>query len=307
MTTRVERLRAARTDPNAQAFLSMIAVAEGVQHGYATDFGNTRLADLQDHPRNQHQFTQTDGKRNTTSAAGRYQFLSRTWDDVAKALNLEDFGPEAQDLGALELARRAGALDDILAGRWQEAIEKTGATWASLPSSPYPQGKRSWDFVMGQLPGAGVAPDSPSAQPSTPRPTAAVTAAGVSSPLAASLPDSVPAAAVLNDNGRVSNPAEVIRDAFAALQSEPAAMPDTADASAPAWLNSVASIQSQPMPEEAAAGSPWEDEMLIGAVNRDADLARSNAIAGFFGEPQLPSVGLPSEIDAAINRLLATV
>ena len=147
MATRAE-LEAALQNPNARKFLDLLSYTEGTQkNGYATAFGGGRINDLSKHPRTSSGFTQTDGKKNTTTAAGRYQFLSGTWDEQAKKLGLSDFGAKSQDLAALSLAADSGALKSILSGDFKTAIDKTGGKWASLTSSPHPQGKKSWDAV----------------------------------------------------------------------------------------------------------------------------------------------------------------
>ena len=157
MATRAE-LEAALQNPNARKFLDLLSYTEGTQkNGYATAFGGGRINDLSKHPRTSSSFTQTDGKKNTTTAAGRYQFLSSTWDEQAKKLGLSDFGAKSQDLAALSLAADSGALKSILSGDFKTAIDKTGVKWASLPSSTYPQGKKSWDAVNKFL-GSNYAP-----------------------------------------------------------------------------------------------------------------------------------------------------
>ena len=157
MATRAE-LEAALQNPNARKFLDLLSYTEGTQkNGYATAFGGGRINDLSKHPRTSSSFTQTDGKKNTTTSAGRYQFLSGTWDEQAKKLGLSDFGAKSQDLAALSLAADSGALKAILNGDFKTAIDKAGVKWASLPSSPYPQGKKSWDAVNKFL-GSNYAP-----------------------------------------------------------------------------------------------------------------------------------------------------
>ena len=157
MATRAE-LEAALQNPNARKFLDLLSYTEGTQkNGYATAFGGGRINDLSKHPRTSSGFTQTDGKKNTTTSAGRYQFLSSTWDEQAKKLGLSDFGAKSQDLAALSLAADSGALKSILSGDFKTAIDKTGGKWASLPSSPHPQGKKSWDAVNKFL-GSNYAP-----------------------------------------------------------------------------------------------------------------------------------------------------
>ncbi len=131
-------------DPRVRKVLDVIAGAEGVKHGYNTIFGNERFGNLSAHPNVRKQFKQTDGKTNVTTAAGRYQFLKGTWDGLSRQYNLKDFSPQSQDIGAIGLIMQKGALNDVLKGNYQAAIQKLGGTWASLPSSPYAQPKRSW-------------------------------------------------------------------------------------------------------------------------------------------------------------------
>lgn len=148
---KLSQLQQAYANPNVRKFLDLIAQAEGVKHGYNTMFGNERFGSLATHPNVRKAFKQTDGKTNYTTAAGRYQFLNSTWNNLAKRYGFRDFSPQAQDLGAIALIAGRGALDDVLKGDWQAAIQKTGKEWASLPSSTYKQGKRSWDFVNKHL------------------------------------------------------------------------------------------------------------------------------------------------------------
>lgn len=142
MATR-ERLEKLLDNPNVKKMLDVIAQAEGVKHGYNTGFGNTVISDLSKHPNTSKGFTQTDGAKNTTTAAGRYQFLNKTWEGAAKKLGLKDFSPRSQDLAALYLIQGRGALRDVVKGDLTGAIGKLGKEWASLPSSPYKQNKRS--------------------------------------------------------------------------------------------------------------------------------------------------------------------
>lgn len=147
-------LNALLEHPNVRRYLDVIAQAEGTaQHAdpYRVAFGGSTIADLARHPGIARRFRQTDGKTNTTTAAGKYQFLAPTWNDVAGKLGLTDFSPRAQDLGALELMRRSGSLDDVLRGDYASAIRKDGRIWASLPSSPYAQPKRSAGFIAAAL------------------------------------------------------------------------------------------------------------------------------------------------------------
>ncbi|MEW7119949.1 glycoside hydrolase family 24 protein [Acinetobacter nosocomialis] len=146
-----QQLMQLMNNPNARKMLDLIAATEGVEYGYNTLFGNQRLNDLSWHPNIKKPFKQTDGQVKYTTAAGRYQFLKDTWDGVARQYGLKDFSPQSQDLGALALLAQNGALPYVLKGDFNTAIKKSGSTWASLPTSPYAQNKRSWDFVNKQL------------------------------------------------------------------------------------------------------------------------------------------------------------
>ena len=155
-------------NPNVRKLLDVIASAEGVKHGYNTIFGNERLNSLSAHPNVRKQFTQTNGKTNVTTAAGRYQFLKPTWDGLSRQYGLKDFSPQSQDIGAIGLIMQKGALNDALKGNYQAAIQKLGGTWASLPSSPYAQPKRSQAeidrFLGGNASGSGYKPQYLSAK-----------------------------------------------------------------------------------------------------------------------------------------------
>ncbi|QIC70753.1 glycoside hydrolase family 24 protein [Acinetobacter indicus] len=150
MATRQE-LERALNNPNVRKILDVIASSEGVKHGYNTIFGNERTEDLKTHPNIRKEFTQTDGKKNSTTAAGRYQFLKGTWDRVSKRYGLNDFSPKNQDLAAVALILGRGALGDVIKGDFTKAIGKLGGEWASLPSSNYAQPKKSWEDIKAMV------------------------------------------------------------------------------------------------------------------------------------------------------------
>ena len=141
----------ARNDPNVLRFLNLIARGEGTEkYGYNTAFGGNYFGDLSQHPNIKKQFKQTDGKVNSSGASGRYQFLNSTWNGVSKKYDLNDFGGVNQDLGAIALIAENGALKDVQGGNFKNAIDKLGNIWASFPSSPYKQRKRSYDYLLGK-------------------------------------------------------------------------------------------------------------------------------------------------------------
>lgn len=146
------QLQEALGNPNVRKMLDLISNTEGTtKNGYNTAFGGGRFDNLSAHPNVRSSFTQTDGKSNFTTAAGRYQFLKGTWDGLSKQYGFRDFSPQAQDMGAIALLAQNGALKDAMNGDFQSAIQKSGKTWASLPSSQYAQNKKSWDYVNKNL------------------------------------------------------------------------------------------------------------------------------------------------------------
>lgn len=142
---------------NEKAFLDMLAYAEGTSgpDGYRTMFGGKLFDSFADHPRVYTPFTNARGERLTSSAAGRYQFLARTWDALQRRLGLPDFGPASQDAAALELVRERGALADVQAGRLAAAIKKVAPIWASMPGAGYAQPEKKLTTLVAQFQAAG--------------------------------------------------------------------------------------------------------------------------------------------------------
>lgn len=127
---------AALQNANVQAFLRVIRRGEGTadEGGYRRIFGGELFEDFADHPRKV-----VTRNRLSSSAAGAYQFLASTWDETRLVMSLPDFSPRSQDLGAVGRIAARGALADVVAGRFAEAIRKCAREWASLPGSPYGQ------------------------------------------------------------------------------------------------------------------------------------------------------------------------
>ncbi|AFU45671.1 hypothetical protein C380_09855 [Acidovorax sp. KKS102] len=143
-------LIAALQDTNVRAFLRMLRHGEGTasDDGYRVMFGGGHLVgldgqpgtadDFADHPRTPIT-RKLGGTPITSTAAGAYQFLARTWDALAQQYGFADFSPQNQDLGAVALILGRKALDDVIAGRFEDAVRKCNREWASLPGSPYGQ------------------------------------------------------------------------------------------------------------------------------------------------------------------------
>lgn len=128
-------------NPNVRAFLMCTRVLEGTAgpNGYRTSFGGKLFDDFSKHPQLSAPFVQTDGKPNSSTAAGAYQFMPKTWNAIQRALALPDFSPLSQDRAAVELIRRAHALEDVKSGNFVEALRKCSVVWMSFPFSTHPQ------------------------------------------------------------------------------------------------------------------------------------------------------------------------
>lgn len=125
---------------NLRAFLDLIAWSEGTynrgENGYNVIVGGTLFTTYADHPRQLITLPRLGIK---STAAGRYQLLSRYYDAYKKQLGLPDFSPLSQDKIAIQQIKEQRALDDILLGRIPQAIEKCSNIWASFPGAGYGQ------------------------------------------------------------------------------------------------------------------------------------------------------------------------
>lgn len=133
--------------PEVRAFLDAITLGEGTSgpNGYRINVGGTTFDSLADHPR---RYVAAAG----SDAAGRYQFLSTTWDEEVAKLGLKDFSEKSQDIAAVSRLKYRGVYDLVVAGKWKEAIDGNGSAghganweWASLPGSPYGQRTENYD------------------------------------------------------------------------------------------------------------------------------------------------------------------
>jgi muramidase (phage lysozyme) len=141
----IEKMNSMLGNPNVKTFLDFLAKAEGGDYNVVV--GGGTFDDFSKHPGRVGLRT----KEGPSTAAGRYQITKTTFDDVAPKLGLKDFSPRSQDLAAVYLLQRRGALEDVAGGNWDEAINKLGKEWASLPTSKYQQPKKTWDYVRENL------------------------------------------------------------------------------------------------------------------------------------------------------------
>jgi muramidase (phage lysozyme) len=119
-------------NPNVQAYLQTIRNGEGTlgPEGYRMIVGKSKFNDFSDHP---HIYV----KKYNSTAAGAYQFIYGTWNEIKKVLTLKDFSPYSQDIAAVYKLDQTKALEDVLNGDIVSAINKTKSTWVSLPGGPH--------------------------------------------------------------------------------------------------------------------------------------------------------------------------
>ncbi len=138
--------------PHVAAFLDMLAHAEIGERllresddGYDVLVGGKRFETYARHP---NILVHLPRWGISSTAAGRYQFLRRTWDDLTEQLRLRDFSPEAQDRGAVRMFVWAGALDEIKAGQVEKAMHLCRKLWASLPGAGYGQPEKKQSELL---------------------------------------------------------------------------------------------------------------------------------------------------------------
>lgn len=138
--------------PNVAAALDTIAFTEGTDNGrqrttdqgYDVLVGGGLFTGYRDHPRRLIQVR--PGLAST--AAGRYQILSRFWDHYKRTLKLPDFGPESQDRYAVQQLREQRALAHFEAGRAETGFRAVANIWASLPGAGYGQHEYPMSTVL---------------------------------------------------------------------------------------------------------------------------------------------------------------
>lgn len=134
-----------------------------------------------------HGIPTTQGAR----ASGAFQHLGTTWASLAQRYGIPDFSPPNQEAGFVGGLIDRGALEDVIAGRFEEAVAKLRKEWTSLPGAAESRG----DWTMEKAKqvflkyGGAVAggpdprPDIPDTSP-TPLPTSPQTGANMPTALA---------------------------------------------------------------------------------------------------------------------------
>lgn len=323
-----QMLLEARENPHARRILDLIAAREGVQHGYNTLFGNTRFESLDDHPRKLVPFS-VDGKKNKTSAAGRYQFTQDSWDDIKRQLKSDSFSPLEQDLGALYLIHRRGALEDVLSGDYQTALPKMGPIWAALSTSHYGQaapdaGQKevTWlrhNPLSNYAPGAvqqlaaGVEEWIPPAKALNLQQGARTvddllefTKSAAEDP---SLEGALPEELLELFQSRRTTPrfeesaAEEIEDSLAA-EVEQLMMEQREPSALSQLLDQLNAAQAQRQIEQEDDTLDWERDLMFSALDSDVEAMRQGAVDRFLGEPGMTRIRLPDIFEKTIEDFL---
>jgi len=148
-----------RNNPYAIAMLDAIGASEGTGNRYNIRFGGSVISDLSKHPNistsYQTNMKDTRGRPivEKSTAAGRYQFLNSTWNNIADKLGLNDFSAASQDKAALGLMLSVPGVEQALKnGDLTTLVQKLNSTWTSLPASVEGgkrHGLRPFEYVLG--------------------------------------------------------------------------------------------------------------------------------------------------------------
>lgn len=132
-----------------RALLDTIAFTEGTrnrgQNGYNVTFAYHYFSSCTHHPN-----LRICSGGYCSTAAGRYQFLTTTWN----GLGLSNFGPANQDRGGMKLVSRRGAIvpsgRSLTATEFANTMNRISYEWASLPPGRYGQPSYSMSATRAQ-------------------------------------------------------------------------------------------------------------------------------------------------------------
>jgi muramidase (phage lysozyme) len=110
--------------PNVQAYLSIIANAEGATYDtlITRERGKSRRF--------------SDYSRYPGEVSGRYQIVPNTYRNLTEKLGVDDFSPHTQDLMATQKLLERGVIDQILRGDVLGTLGSASKEWAALPQGP---------------------------------------------------------------------------------------------------------------------------------------------------------------------------
>ena len=129
-------------DRRVKAFLDVLGFTEGTGSNYGKVVNGTVIsAPYNPELVGQRNVSVTDLSRHPnilvrlnatlkSTAAGRYQFLTSTWE----GLGMPDFSAHSQDVAAVKLMIRRRMIEPLLAGNLRLAVTRGAPEWASLPT-----------------------------------------------------------------------------------------------------------------------------------------------------------------------------
>src|SRR5690348_11730516 len=131
-------LQTAIANKNVQAFMLMVRKSEGTDapDGYNYLFGSS--------PKNKVRFTGFSKHPNiavpfrnglSSTAAGAFQILFKTWEEIRIKYNLPDFSPTSQQIACAELISQKNVLQKLIDGDFKTALYACSNIWASLPGN----------------------------------------------------------------------------------------------------------------------------------------------------------------------------
>jgi muramidase (phage lysozyme) len=134
-------LAVAFAHPNVKAFYMVVRKGESRLDDFAYRMvnGGPAITDFSKHPY-AGMSTRQGGR-----AAGAPQFIPSTWAELANKYGFLDFSPENQDLGYVGCLVKRDALEDVIAGRFDEAMQKCKLEWTSLPGAA--ENNPKWDLA----------------------------------------------------------------------------------------------------------------------------------------------------------------
>lgn len=148
----MEKLNAETLDtlfanPNVQNMAELIGKYES-NNQYDINVGGAKI-DISDGSKHPRQFD-VETKEGKSSAAGRYQITSTTFDDIISQnpqAEITDFSPTSQNRAFVLLLQRRKALEPVLKGDYTTAVELLANEFASLPSAKTSQPRKGYDEV----------------------------------------------------------------------------------------------------------------------------------------------------------------
>lgn len=119
-----------------------------------------------------------DGLKTTQGgyAAGAPQFIPTTWGELKAKYGFTDFSPPNQDLGYVGCLVKRDALDDVIAGRFDTAVQKCLQEWSSLPNAA--ESNANWTMekarALYQKHGGSFSPGTTATKPPQEKPMGAL-------------------------------------------------------------------------------------------------------------------------------------